>query len=62
MMLKQVNYDLSSMILYQYILGGEPGFIHKAMPQEPPMDPEPFNDIMRDMFKIIMPGVRFFVS
>uniref|UniRef100_A0AC35FGN9 Uncharacterized protein n=1 Tax=Panagrolaimus sp. PS1159 TaxID=55785 RepID=A0AC35FGN9_9BILA len=35
----------------------KPGFIYKKMPTEPPFEPEPFDNVMRDMYSIIMPGL-----
>jgi aromatic-L-amino-acid decarboxylase len=34
-----------------------PGEVKRQLPSEPPLDPEPFADILRDLDKIIVPGL-----
>lgn len=34
-----------------------PGDIRRALPSEPPQDPEPFDAIMRDLERVIVPGL-----
>lgn len=38
----------------------EPGYLRQLVPNEAPMEPESFNDIMKDFTYKIMPGVRVF--
>ena len=35
----------------------EPGYLHKMIPDHAPEKPEPFEDIMADVERVIMPGV-----
>jgi aromatic-L-amino-acid decarboxylase len=35
----------------------EPGWVRSRLPAEPPETPEPFDDVMRDLDEIIMPGM-----
>jgi aromatic-L-amino-acid decarboxylase len=40
----------------------EPGAIREALPARAPEDPEPFEDVMRDLNDIIMPGITHWQS
>lgn len=35
----------------------EPGYLRSLIPTEAPLEPESFEDIMRDVERVIMPGV-----
>ena len=35
----------------------QPGYLHKLIPQEAPQDPEKWEDVMKDIERVIMPGV-----
>lgn len=36
----------------------EPGYLRPLIPDRAPQDPESFEDVFKDIEKIIMPGVR----
>lgn len=36
----------------------EPGYIRPLLPTEPPQDPEPWDQVIKDIEPIIMPGVN----
>ena len=38
----------------------EPGYLHKLIPNHAPDDPEKWEDVFKDVEKVIMPGVSFF--
>jgi aromatic-L-amino-acid decarboxylase len=40
----------------------EPGAIREALPASPPEQPEPFEDVVRDLDQIIMPGITHWQS
>lgn len=35
----------------------EPGYLRAALPEDPPLQPEPWEDVMNDVENKIMPGV-----
>ena len=35
----------------------KPGYLRELVPEEAPRDPEPWNDVFRDIERVIMPGV-----
>jgi len=35
----------------------KPGYLRELLPEEAPRDPEPWNDVFRDVERVIMPGV-----
>jgi len=35
----------------------KPGYLRQLIPDEAPKDPEPWNDVFRDIERVIMPGV-----
>lgn len=37
----------------------EPGYLRSLIPSEAPVDPETYEDIMKDVERVIMPGVSF---
>jgi tyrosine decarboxylase len=41
----------------QVMTSVEPGYLDKLIPREAPQDPEPFEDLMRDMDVKILPGM-----
>lgn len=48
------NYPVNSQV--------EPGVIRGALPASPPEQPEPFEDVIRDLNEIIMPGITHWQS
>lgn len=36
----------------------EPGYLRNLIPAEAPVEPEDYNDIIKDVERVIMPGVR----
>lgn len=36
----------------------EPGYLHSLIPTEAPVEPESYEEIMLDVERVIMPGVR----
>ena len=36
----------------------EPGYLRSLIPAEAPLEPEKYDDIMTDVERVIMPGVR----
>jgi aromatic-L-amino-acid decarboxylase len=42
---------------YPVMSGIQPGSIRAALPQAPPDTPEPFEDVVADLDKLILPGV-----
>lgn len=36
----------------------EPGYLRSLIPSAAPQEPDPYEDIIRDVEKVIMPGVR----
>lgn len=38
----------------------EPGYLRSLIPTEAPLDPENYEDIMKDVERVIMPGVSFY--
>ena len=40
----------------------KPGDIRKALPPSPPMDPEPFEDVLKDVGERILPGITHWQS
>lgn len=39
-----------------------PGYLRPLLPESAPQEPEPWDDIMGDVEKFIMPGVRYHAS
>lgn len=35
----------------------EPGYLHKLIPEEAPQEPEKWEDVIKDVERVIMPGV-----
>lgn len=35
----------------------EPGYLHKLLPEEVPEQPEQWQEVMKDIERVIMPGV-----
>ena len=40
----------------------EPGEIRDGLPADPPMEPEPFDDVLADLDRVIMPGITHWQS
>jgi hypothetical protein len=40
----------------------EPGYLHKLLPEEMPVEPESWKDIMKDFDKFILPGITHWQS
>lgn len=36
----------------------EPGYLRNLIPAEAPVEPEDYNDVIKDVERVIMPGVR----
>uniref|UniRef100_A0A914YK81 Uncharacterized protein n=1 Tax=Panagrolaimus superbus TaxID=310955 RepID=A0A914YK81_9BILA len=43
--------------VYNVITSEKPGFVYKKLPAEAPYEPEPFDNVIRDLYQIIMPGL-----
>uniref|UniRef100_A0A7E4ZZ90 ANK_REP_REGION domain-containing protein n=1 Tax=Panagrellus redivivus TaxID=6233 RepID=A0A7E4ZZ90_PANRE len=43
--------------VYDVVTGFKPGFLYKSFPKEAPQKAEPFENIMRDLYTKIMPGM-----
>uniref|UniRef100_A0A914Q3T9 Uncharacterized protein n=1 Tax=Panagrolaimus davidi TaxID=227884 RepID=A0A914Q3T9_9BILA len=45
--------------VYDVTTSEKPGFLYKKLPTEPSFEPEPFDNVMKDLYSIVMPGVSF---
>lgn len=39
----------------------KPGYLRELIPDHAPLDPEPWDDIIADIERVIMPGVSYFI-
>jgi hypothetical protein len=37
----------------------KPGYLRQLIPESAPLEPEPWDDIMADVERVVMPGVRY---
>ena len=53
-----MNFSISRPVLSNV----SPGFIQSLIPSSPPENAEDWTEIMRDMDRVIMPGVNIFLD
>jgi len=46
----------------QTVSGVEPGYLRELVPDEAPRDPEQWDDVFRDIERVIMPGVSTLIA